>query len=211
MSTPDGDPNTINHDRRGKWQPKFVKLPKKRDVYESFMLKGIVPEMSYFTAIALVYSAAKMALGAVYYNDCSLEPRLFVYLLVSSSLLLLYLPIIANLGQKVLGLKVYVRLITFLQLVGLCFGSYLLYNVHVGRQGNLQQDAAPKVTPKVTCNDVIFKFTAATIGVEWTYIFVSFLARGFVTVLFHLVVVLLKNVFKMLFSMVSHDKKEKKS
>ncbi|XP_067662284.1 uncharacterized protein [Haliotis asinina] len=186
---------------------KFVKLPKKRDVYESFMLKGIVPEMSYFTVIALVYSAAKMALGAVYYNDCSLEPRLFVYLLVSSSSLLLYLPIIANQGQKILGLKVYVRLITFLQLVGLCFGSYLLYNVHVGRKGNLKHDT----TPKVTCNDVIFKFTAATIALEWTYIFVSFLARGFVTVLFHLVVVLLKNVFNRLFSMVSHDKKEKKS
>lgn len=61
--------------------------------------------------------------GAVYYNDCSLEPRLFVYLLVSSSLLLLYLPIIANLGQKALGLKVYIRLITFLQLVGLSFGE----------------------------------------------------------------------------------------
>ncbi|XP_046370336.2 uncharacterized protein LOC124144807 isoform X2 [Haliotis rufescens] len=211
MSTPEADPIATNHDRRVKWKPQFVKLPKKRDVYESFMLKGLVPEMSYFTIIALVYSAAKMALGAVYYNDCSLEPRLFVYLLVSSSLLLLYLPIIANLGQKALGLKVYIRLITFLQLVGLCFGSYLLYNVHIGRQNNQLQDVTSKVTPKVTCNDVIFKFTAATIGVEWTYIFVSFLARGFVTVLFHLVVVLLKTVFKMLFSMMRHDKKEKTS
>lgn len=90
-------------------------------------------------------------------------------------------------------------------------GSYLLYNVHIARQNNQLQDATSKVTPKVTCNDVIFKFTAATIGVEWTYIFVSFLARGFVTVLFHLVVVLLKTVFKMLFSMMRHDKKEKTS
>ncbi|XP_041370776.1 uncharacterized protein LOC121384444 [Gigantopelta aegis] len=171
------------------------KLQTNRGVYESFVLKGVVPELSWFSGAVIIYQSFKVLFGLLY--AVNVLPGITLYHVVSSALLLLYLPICLNIFKKYLRLAVYMRCVMAVQISCLALGSLFVYNGY--------RDRYTKET------ETVLKVTSYSMVFEWAFILITIATRGFVAVGFQLFITLTKGVLRKLYSVITHEKKQNTS